>query len=267
MRAEIICVGDELLRGYVVNTNSAYLSQRLAGLGYDVNFQTVVGDSEKDIFDAIRMAVTRSHIIIFTGGLGPTADDMTKEVVAKALGMRLIFDETTAANLEGKLGMSSDEMSEAQLKQAYVIDGCTVLKNENGTAPGILLQKGNQVIVLMPGPPAEMKPMFENSVKPLLMSFSDVSCASATLRVVGLREPAVEETLGGLLYGANPHAALYVSSGEVLIRVFAKGADQAEADTKCAEHVSKIREVLGSYVYGEGDRELNEVVVNLLKDH
>ena len=266
MRAEIISVGDELLRGYTVNTNTAYLAKNLAELGYDVNFQTVVGDSEKDIFDAVRIAVGRSHVIIFTGGLGPTKDDMTKEMVAKALGMKLVFDEATGEKLRAQLAARGIDATEAAMKQAYVVDGCNVLRNDNGTAPGILMQKGNQAIILLPGPPREMEPMFQNSVRPFLMSFSDVCCASATVRVVGLGEPSVEEMIKDLLYGVNPHAALYVSAGEVTVRIFAKGDTAEEAALLCRQHTEKIKGVLGSYAYGEGDKELPEVLVDILKD-
>lgn len=265
LKAEIISVGNELLQGYVVNTNTAYLAANLAKLGFEVQHQSVVGDVSRDIYEALSAAVARSNIIVFTGGLGPTKDDLTKETVAQSLGMRLVRDEPTAQAIAGYFTSRGLPLPQNNLKQAMVIEGGVILKNNFGTAPGLLVQKGRQIIILLPGPPVELEPMFENEVKPLLAGFGDEKIATAELRVFGIGESALEEQIKELLYGENPSAALYASTGEVSIHVTAKGKTQTVANDLCEQLVGKLESKLGEYVYSTDGSALNKVVVELLR--
>ncbi|MEG1758503.1 MAG: molybdopterin-binding protein, partial [Oscillospiraceae bacterium] len=219
MRAEIISVGTELLAGDVVNTNIAFLSRELSMLGFDVRHQSVVGDDREDIVDALKVAVSRSHLTVFTGGLGPTEDDFTKETVAGALGLKLVMHEPTMAKIKEFFESRSLEMTNNNIKQALVIEDSTVLDNENGTAPGLFIKKGNQAIALLPGPPKELEPLFEKKLKQYLAAMTGKAVASASLHVFGIGESELETKVKDLLYRENPSAALYAKTGEVNINI------------------------------------------------
>ncbi len=264
VRAEIIAVGDEVLRGETVNTNSSYIAAGLAQVGYEVYRQSVVGDVPNDIWEAVRTSLTRSHITILTGGLGPTDDDLTKETIARSLGSKLVKDEKTAAKIADYFKSRGLEMTHNNEKQAYIIEGSITLDNPNGTAPGMFIKQGNQAIVLLPGPPREMEPMFDNEVKPRLREMCGKIVLSETLRVFGIGESALEEQIKDLLYGENPHAALYAKTGEVHIRIVASGASDSEATMRLRDISSKLRERLGDFIYTDEDKDLNQVVVDKL---
>ncbi|MEG2083124.1 MAG: competence/damage-inducible protein A, partial [Oscillospiraceae bacterium] len=264
MKAEIISVGDELLAGTTVNTNTAFLAREMSMLGYDVHRQCVIGDKARDIIEAVKAAVRRSHVIVFTGGLGPTEDDLTKETVAKALGMKLVKNDEAEESMRAFFAQRGLEMTANNLKQAYVLEGAEVLKNSNGTAPGIFVRSKNQAIILLPGPPFELEPMFLNEVKPRLGQMADVKAAHRSLHVFGIGESALEEKCRDLLYGDNPSAALYAKPWEVHINISARARSDEGAQNLLEQKLQLFRDRLGEFIFSEDDREMNEVVVDML---
>lgn len=265
MKAEIIAVGSELLAGTTVNTNGAYLARQLAMLGYDVHRQCVVPDIEHDITEALKIAVKRSHIIIFTGGLGPTKDDLAKETVAKALGIRLVKDEESERSMRDFFEQRGLEMTDNNLKQALVFEGCEVLRNANGTAPGVFLRNKNQAIILLPGPPFELEPMFENSARALLEQMADIRSASASLHVFGIGESSLEEKCRDILYGENPSSALYAKPWGVHINISARARTDEGAAKLLDDKISQYKDRLGAYIFSQNGEELPEVVVHMLE--
>lgn len=266
MNAEIICVGNELLSGSVVNTNARYLSQALGGIGVSVMHQTTVADDAKDITKALAVAVGRSKIIIFTGGLGPTKDDLTKETISAALGMKLVEDAQSMQRIEEYFKNRGRTMSENNRKQALVPEGAYIFKNDNGTAPGIGLKSGDQAIVMLPGPPDEMVPMFENSVVPFLLKMSDNAIVTHSVRLFGIGESAAAELINELFDSKNPTVAPYCKPGEVEIRVTGCAKTEAEAEALTGPVINKIRERLSKYIYGIDVESLQQKLVSTLTE-
>lgn len=264
LKAEIIAVGSELLAGTTVNTNGAYLARHLAMVGYDVHHQCVVPDSAEAIDAATREALSRSHVVVYCGGLGPTDDDLTKESVAKTLGIKLVRDEESEQAMRAFFAQRGKAMTDNNLKQAMIYEGCTVLKNPNGTAPGIFLRRGNQAIALLPGPPFEMQPMFENELEPLLVEMSPVKVAHAGLRIFGIGESELETLCHDLLYGTNPVSACYAKPWGVHINIYSRSETEAEAKSLLDEKVAAYRERTGDCLVSDCGEELEEVVVHLL---
>lgn len=261
MNAEVISVGDELLAGSTVNTNTAFLSRELASLGFEVRRQQVVGDDRDDITDALSVAIKRSRLIVFTGGLGPTDDDLTKETVAKALGMNLVKNDEVMKQIEAYFSERSLPLSENNVKQAYVIDGCEILANPNGTAPGIFLKSRSQAIALLPGPPRELEPMFLNELAPRLKGLSGGYFCNVSLHVYGIGESALEARVKDILYGDNPSSALYAKTGQVHINIRAFADTQDRADRLAERKVKEFRHELGDLIYSENGDDLHEAVV------
>ena len=264
MRAEIISVGTELLLGDIVNTNAQFLARELAGLGYGVYYQTVVGDNAQRLRDLVLEAKERSDILIFTGGLGPTDDDLTKETVADAFGDSLTLDAEELVKLEHFFQKRGAVMTENNRKQAMVPRHGRKLPNDNGTAPGAFFRQGSKYAILLPGPPREMKPMFTQQVLPLLEAMQDSSIRSVTLRVFGMGESALEEKVYSLLEGTNPTAALYAKTGEVHIRITAKAPTAEQADIMCDETAALFRAALGDLIYSYTGDNLETVAVGRL---
>lgn len=264
MNAEIICVGTELLLGDILNTNAQYLSRCLAELGFNVFSQSVIGDNNQRLFSQLEESLKRSEIIILSGGLGPTDDDITKEITAKVLGLELELHDATFKKIEDYFAKTGRVMSENNKKQAMVIKGGTVLNNENGTAPGYLVKNENNIIVLLPGPPAELIPMFENEVKPVLSAMSGGVIHSERVRVFGIGESAAAEICGDLVKESNPTVATYAKPGEVDIRVTAKAISENKAEEMCRPVVDSLKKRFGSNVYGINCENLQERVVKLL---
>ncbi|MEG1650917.1 MAG: competence/damage-inducible protein A, partial [Oscillospiraceae bacterium] len=264
MKAEIISVGNELLMGDTANTNTTYLARNLSQMGFNVHRHSVIGDIENDITDATKRSISRSHVIIFTGGLGPTKDDLTKETVAKALRLRLVKSQAVEDEIRKFFDQKGLQMTENNLKQAMVVEGGKILKNENGTAPGIFIQSKNQVIALLPGPPCELEPMFEKELRPRLEKFADIHAAHISLHLFGIGESELETKIKDLLYASNPHAALYAKTGEVQIVVTALAKTVQGANKLLESHVEKLKERLGEYIYSSDGSEMNETVVHLL---
>ncbi|MDO6354322.1 competence/damage-inducible protein A [Caloramator sp. CAR-1] len=268
MIAEVISIGTELLLGDIVNTNAQYIARRLKDLGIFVYYQTVVGDNEKRLMDAFEIAFKRSDIVITTGGLGPTQDDLSKEVAAKYFNKNLILDEETLRSVEEYFSRRKLPLTEGIKKQALIIEGAKALKNDYGTAPGIYFEKNGKVLIMMPGPPKEMIPLFENRVVPILLRYTDNILMSKVLRIAGIGESFVEDRIKDLIEDqTNPTIAPYVKDGEVTLRITAKAKDEREAIELIEPLVKEINERLEGYVYGEGDTSLEEVLGNLLLKH
>ena len=224
MDVEILAVGTELLLGNIANTNAQYLSQKCANLGLSVYHHTVVGDNETRMTDAICRALDRSDIVILTGGLGPTEDDMTKEVCAKVMGFELAEDPHTRERIAGYFKISGRKnITENNWKQAVVPVGAKVLDNSNGTAPGLILEKDGKTAILLPGPPNELKPLFEEQVAPYLRSLQPETIYSQMVKVCGIGESRAETMILDLIDSqTNPTIATYAKTGEVHLRVTAK---------------------------------------------
>ena len=266
MNCEIIAVGTEILLGDILNTNAQYLSQEISALGINMFHQCVVGDNEERMFDTIKTAYERADVVIITGGLGPTDDDITKETVAKVLGVELVFHQESYDRL---LEFFKHRfMSPTNKKQAYILDGSIVLKNNHGTAPGCLYEKNGKIVVILPGPPHEMKPMFEEFVKPHLMELTGQVIKSKFVRVFGVGESNAAYILKELIDNqTNPTIAPYAKMTESFFRVTAKADSEAEADKLIDETSKNIYDLLGDSIYGENDDTLQSVLVNLLKDN
>ena len=267
MNGEIICVGTELLLGDTLNTNAHFLAKELSALGINIYHQTTVGDNAVRLKAALGEAISRSEIIFFTGGLGPTKDDITKETIAAALGISMFEDAQTLKRIEDYFSRVGREMSETNKKQAQIPSGATIFQNDNGTAPGLALAAKSQVIIMLPGPPSELVPMFEKSVKPFLSAFCNTTIVSHNIRLFGIGESVAAEKLGDLLDGSNPTVAPYAGTGEVTIRVSAAAKNKEEADAICAPAIAQIKEILGQYIYGIDIENLQEALVNTLKEN
>ncbi|WP_134686276.1 competence/damage-inducible protein A [Brevibacillus migulae] len=269
MRAEIIAVGTELLLGQIANTNAQYLSQKLAEIGVSVYYHTVVGDNAERLSQVIRDASARSEIILFTGGLGPTQDDITKETVASYVGCSLHIDEPAMQRIAAFFEQRGIIMTENNRKQALVLTGSTVFPNDTGMAPGMAYQQDGRAYVLMPGPPSELYPMVEQYVLPYLVSLRPNKQVfhSKVLRFFGIGESALEERLLDLIeQQSNPTIAPYAKEFEVTIRITARASDTEEANRLIAPVETEIRNRVGQFIYGEGESSsLHEVLVEQLK--
>lgn len=266
MTAEIICVGTELLLGNIVNTNAAFLSEKLAYLGINCYFQTVVGDNRDRLLSVINTALSRADILIFSGGLGPTEDDLTKETVAEALGKKLIRDKKAEQEIADYFALRGRIPTDNNWKQADVIEGCEVLYNKNGTAPGIFVSEGEKTVILLPGPPLELKSMFTDSVMPRLQQKCGQVFYSETVKIVGPGESSVEtQILDMLNTQENPTIAPYAKTGEVHLRVTARAKDEKEAKEKTAPVVEELYRRFGNAVYTtDADETLEMALTKLL---
>jgi nicotinamide-nucleotide amidase len=266
MKCEIIAVGTELLLGNIVNSNARYLSEKLAELGIDVHYHIAVGDNIGRLREVIETSLKRSDIIITTGGLGPTDDDLTKDGVAEALGLKLIPHKQSLEKIEAYFKGADRPMPECNRKQGYIPEGAIVLENDNGTAPGIMIEKAEKVIILLPGPPKEMMPMFISKVYDYLKVKSDFVIRSKTLRVVGVGESTIQEKLQPIFDAqSNPTIAPYAKDGEVHLRITAKCQNEIEANTKLQEMEAKVADILQENIYGYDEESLEYIVYKLLK--
>lgn len=246
MIAEILSVGTELLLGDIVNTNAQYIAKRLADLGILVYHQSVVGDNPKRLEDAYNLALGRADLVITTGGLGLTKDDITKQIAAQFFKRKLIMDR--------------DSM-------ALVPENSVILHNDFGTAPGCIMEEKNKILILLPGPPKEMAPMFESKVVPYLERFQDSVLVSKVLRVIGLGEKLMEDMIKDIIDAqTNPTIAPYVKDGEAILRITARSSRRDEAEKLILPVEQKIRDILGDNVYGVGDTSIEEVVAEMLMD-
>lgn len=267
-RCEILCVGTELLLGDVLNTNARYLAQELSALGLDLYYQTVVGDNERRMEEALRQALIRSDFLLITGGLGPTSDDITKEVVARVFDRPLYMDEESLNTLKSFYETARRPMPRNNEKQALAPEGAIILENPQGTAPGYIVEdESGRAAILLPGPPREMKAMFQAKVVPYLRQFSQGLLLSRMVRVIGLGESRMAEMLEDLIVeGVNPTLAPYARDGEAYVRITARGSTEAEAKRLTEPAISEIIRRLGRHVYGVDVENLETALTGLLKE-
>ncbi|MFZ7132120.1 MAG: competence/damage-inducible protein A [Eubacteriales bacterium] len=264
MNCEIINVGTEILIGDILNTNAQYISKELAQIGFNMYYHNVVGDNFNRLIKVIEMAYSRSDVIILTGGLGPTQDDLTKEAVAQVFNTRLVFDQRSHDMLM-EYFVDKKQVTQNNLKQAYIPEGASIIVNNNGTAPGVLLEKDEKVIILLPGPPKEMIPMFHETVLPYLMNKTDSKFYSNYYKIINIGESTLEDMLLDLIDGqSNPTIATYAKLGEVLLRVTANAKNEDDAQKLLDNYDMIIKERLGENIYAYEDIALNVVVSKLL---
>ncbi|MZQ76117.1 MAG: competence/damage-inducible protein A [Peptoclostridium sp.] len=256
MVIEILSVGTELLLGDILNTNAQYISKKAAQLGMASYYQTVVGDNMDRINRALEAAFERADIVIATGGLGPTDDDLTKESAAEFFKLDMELDEYSWNKIKKFFEARGVALSHGNKKQAYFPVGSTIIPNDNGTAPGCIIEKDGKRMIILPGPPKEMEPMFDKSVEPYLKQFSDHTIVSETLRLCGIGESSAAEKIRDLLSGANPTVAPYAKEGEVIFRLTAKTRTHEEAQEMLEPLKREIYSRLGEYIYGEGETSL-----------
>jgi nicotinamide-nucleotide amidase len=268
VRAEVVAVGTELLLGQIANTNAAWISERLAELGVDVLHHQAVGDNHGRVVEAIGLAASRSDVVIVSGGLGPTQDDLTRPALAEAAGARLVRVPEIEALLRERFEIRGREMSDTNLEQADVPEGGRFIAPETGTAPGLVVTVGGATVYALPGVPAEMREMMEGTVLPeLRVLVGPATLASRTLRCYGLAESKIAELLDDLYRGSsNPTVAYLAGGGEVHVRLSAKAEDIAAAEAMLDPLEAEVRARLGDPVYGTGPDPLEAVVVRLLAE-
>lgn len=268
-QAELIAVGTELLLGGVANTDAQYLSEKLSGVGVDVLYHTAVGDNPARLTEVIQIARKRADLLIFTGGLGPTYDDLTKGVVCRAFGRDLIFHPEIVDEIQHYFDtVFHREMPECNLQQAYLPENCAVFHNPVGTAPGCAFVQDDVTVVLLPGVPRECRYLTDHALIPWLKEKSDGVIVSHDLRIFGLTEPQVQELLGDLMdHAVNPSLAPYAKTGEVMLRLTAKAAAAEECEELMAPLFWDVRARLGDYLYGVDVDSLEQRVLQLLKKH
>ncbi len=268
--AEILCVGTEILIGDIVNTNAAFISQKLCEMGINQYRQTSVGDNPERLETAIKEALERTDLLIMTGGLGPTYDDLTKEVAARCMGRELIFDDEAYENIKKVFTFRCRQMTKNNEKQAYVPTGSTVFHNDAGTAPGLCIEdhENGKYVIMLPGVPFEMKRMFEKSVTPYLAKYIEKQFYSININIFGMGESAVEDALGDMMQKAvNPSIAPYCGDGEVRLRVTARADTKEECKVMCLEAVDKIKKSpVGEFIYGY-DTTLEAAVCSLFREN
>ena len=266
MIAEILSVGTELLMGQIVNTDAQYISRRLAELGIAIYRHTTVGDNPARVKEALGEALSRSDIVITTGGLGPTEDDLTKEMVAEYFGLEMRLHQSSLDAIVARMTRTGHPMTDNNRKQAYFPVGALVLPNACGTAPGCVVEQGGKAVAVLPGPPHELKDMFEKQLAPWLARRSGAHIESRFLRVFGIGESKLETMLSDLFHSDNPTLALYCGPGEVQARITAQATDAAQALELIAPLEAELRRRLGEHVYGEGvDNSIEKTAFDLLK--
>ena len=267
MIAEIICIGTELLIGDIVNTNATYISKKLSESGFDVLYHSVCGDNGERLEKCIKLAFSRSDLVVTTGGLGPTYDDITAEKCAGAMGIECEMNDSVAVSIKEYFERTGRKMTENNLKQALVPKDSHIFMNNYGTAPGICAEKDGKVLVMLPGPPREMKPMLDEQVLPYLKKYSSKVLVSSNVNIFGMGESSVETLLCDLMKNSkNPTLAPYVNDGDVRVRVTASGENEDEAKKLVNEYVEKVKQAVGEFVYDVDSTSLEETLVRILRE-
>ncbi len=266
MRAEILSCGTELLLGHITDTNATYLAQSLAALGIDLYFVSQVGDNQGRIVETLQRAWERSNLVIMTGGLGPTEDDLARESISALLGETMRVDPVLEAELRGLFATRNAVMPERNIKQATLIPSAQAIPNPLGTAPGWWVEKDGHIIVAMPGVPREMYRMWEQEAIPRLSPYTGGLIFTRILRVWGLGESAVEERLDGLIHSDNPTLATYAKSDAIDVRITAKAETREIAEREVAEMENRAREVLRHHVFGIDKDTLQSVIGKYLTE-
>ncbi len=263
---ELISVGTEILLGDILNTDAQFLSIELAKLGISVIHQSTVGDNRERLLAQLKEAADRSDIIILSGGLGPTPDDLTKEVCCEFFGKKMFLHEPTVEKIKTYFSTKGMEMAQNNLKQAMLPKDCVIFPNDNGTAPGMAIEKDGVHILVLPGPPRELKPMFRNCAVPYLMQFSDRIIVSHNIRTFGIGESLMAERVNDLFDAENPTVAPYAKDGEALLRVTAMARTKEEAENLCKPIINEIKNRLDGFVYGVDYTCIEEAVIEKLKE-
>ena len=266
--AEILSVGTELLLGNIANTDAQDVSVALSELGINVRWHTVVGDNPGRVKQAVAVARSRADILIATGGLGPTYDDLTKQTLTEAFGKKLVFHEPSAQRIREFYleRMKTDVMPDSVLQQAWLPEGCTIFENSCGTAPGCGFEADGMHVLMLPGPPTECRAMIRTGLIPYLRRLSDGLLVSRNYRIFGLGESRCEQLLRDIMVRMeNPTLAPYAKEGEVLLRLTARAASEAEAEAMMVPADEQIRRIIGDYIYGVDVDSLEQVVLSLLK--
>jgi nicotinamide-nucleotide amidase len=269
MQAEIVTIGTELLLGKIVDTNAAYIAQQLATIGLDLYYKTTVGDNEGRITSVLQQALARSDVVITSGGLGPTVDDVTRQAVARAADRALVLDEKLLAQIEARFARHGFTMSENNRRQAYIPQGAISIKNPVGTAPAFIVETKQGMIISLPGVPRELKHLMANRVIPFLrekLQTGQVIIKSKTLRTCGIGESTVDSRIGDLMRSSNPTVGLAAHPGQTDVRITAKAENETEADRLIAETEEKLRERLGDVIYGVGAQKLEDVVAAMVAE-
>lgn len=268
MTAEIICVGTEILLGNIVNTNATYLSEKCAGLGLSMYYQSVVGDNQERLEKTLECALNRSQVILLSGGLGPTEDDLTKETAARFMGRTLVEDKKAREMLDMYFRKMNRPMTENNKKQALVPENSMVLYNDNGTAPGILMEDEKHVVILLPGPPGELIPLFEKWIVPYFQEKQKGMIHSVMIKLCAIGESSAETKILDLIDGqTNPTVATYAKTGEVHLRVTAKADTKEEAEKLLAPMVTEICHRFEGHVFSMDEAiQLEDAIGQLLKD-
>lgn len=265
--AEILCIGTELLMGNTVNTNATYIAKGLAQNGVNVFHQAVVGDNPQRLKESLDLAFSRSDIVITTGGLGPTYDDLSKETIAAWFGKELVLHEDSLRHIEDFFQRLGREMTANNRKQAMMPQDCTVFANPNGTAPGCAIEKDGKIAFMLPGPPREMRPMFDNYVIPYLQKDSDTVLVSKMIHLFGIGESMLEHKLHDVMVeSSNPTLAPYAKEGEVQLRVTACVHRDEDAEAILQPMMDKVSEIAGEFIYGIDIGDLQTAAVTRLKE-
>ncbi|NLY67367.1 MAG: competence/damage-inducible protein A [Tissierellia bacterium] len=266
MRAEIITVGSEIILGSILNTNAQYLTRRLGEIGIEVLYHTSLKDNKEQLKQVIKTGLKRADLLIFTGGLGPTGDDFTKEVVSETLGLKLYLDKNIKNNIQNYFNKNNKSMTPNNIKQAYIPEGSKSIKNDIGTAPGIFIEWENKILVLLPGPPREMQHMFNKYIIPLIKQ--DCIMKETTIKTIGIGESHLETILKDIINsGDNPTIATYASEGIVDIKIVAKGNNEDYVNTLLRQTIEKIKDRIAENIYSYNNETIEEVVYKLLKEN
>jgi len=267
MNAEILCVGTELLLGDTINTNAAHIARELAACGIGCYYQTVVGDNPERLKTTLEHAFSRADMVITTGGLGPTYDDLTKETVAAYFGREMLLHEESLQRLKETFKRFNRPMTENNVKQAYMPAGAFVLPNDRGTAPGLALEADGKVVIMLPGPPREMLAMLENHARPYLRRLSHTTLVSHNIHLFGIGESALENDLRPYMQAhSNPTIAPYAKEGEVLLRVTASAADADAANALARPVIDELCARYPEFVYGVDTNSLENALVLALAE-
>ncbi len=277
MQSEIICVGTEILLGHIVNTNATYISQKLAEIGINLYYHTVVGDNPERLSSTIKNSLKRSDIVIATGGLGPTVDDITLETISKITHRPLILNRKELKRIKSRFSAIGVPMPKSNIRQAYIPKGAIAISNKMGTAPGLIIESGRtersprrKVLIALPGVPLELMPMMEDTVIPYLKNrfYSGGIIKSRTLRIVGLGESKVnEEVLDLLKMSGNVTVGIYAHPAQVDLKITARASDEYKAVYLINPVEEEIRKRLGNYIFGTDTDTLESVVAKLLREN
>lgn len=267
MKAEIISIGTEILLGQILNTNQQWLSRQLAALGIDVYYQSTVGDNPQRLIQAIRQGLERSDIVITTGGLGPTVDDITLEAIARALSRKLVFNQGILKQIRSHFGKQCANMPKENIRQAHIPEGAIILKNEAGTAPGFIVEKDLKTFIALPGPPRELNPMFEHCAVPYFKKKmrSGWTIKTRTINITGLPESVVDSKVKDILHSPPPvTVGIFSHPSLIELKITAKAQNEKEAKALIDKIDKKIAARLKDYIFGRDDETLEEVVGRLL---